>query len=230
MVLFSAMSRLYCKSDYSEIDDLKSSAFPAREKSRKKLSKSHIDSAFLSFLCSNNKLFYGRNSITKLYDLLSVKLGKETAENLTNFIETKINQGLESKISILATKEDLAKFTISENKSFANFTISANENFAKFTISANESFANFTISANENFAKFTISANENFANFTLAIKEEFVKFKEETKEDLARLKLDVAGLDGKIKESKGETIKWMFLFWIGQVAATFGFILLFLKK
>jgi hypothetical protein len=34
---------------------------------------------------------------------------------------------------------------------------------------------------------------------------------------------------GKIAEAKAELIKWMFIFWIGQVAATFGFILLFLK-
>jgi len=37
-----------------------------------------------------------------------------------------------------------------------------------------------------------------------------------TKEDLAKQKADI--------------IKWMFIFWIGQVAVTFGFILLFLKK
>ncbi len=30
--------------------------------------------------------------------------------------------------------------------------------------------------------------------------------------------------------SRTDLVKWMFLFWIGQVAATFGFILLFLKK
>ncbi len=35
-----------------------------------------------------------------------------------------------------------------------------------------------------------------------------------TKEDLAR----------------ADIIKWMFISWIGQVAVTFGFILLFLKK
>ena len=34
-------------------------------------------------------------TLTKLYDLLSAKLGKETAENLTNFIENKINNELE---------------------------------------------------------------------------------------------------------------------------------------
>lgn len=48
-------------------------------------------------------------SITKLYDLLSVKLGKETAENLTTFIDNKINQQLESQSNILATKEDISK-------------------------------------------------------------------------------------------------------------------------
>lgn len=78
-------------------------------------------------------------SITKLYDLLSVKVGKETAENLTIFIEEKIKTEVEGKTSILATKADLAK-------------------------------------------------------------------------------------------DKAEIIKWMFIFWIGQVIATFGFILLFLKK
>src|SRR6185312_3494346 len=29
---------------------------------------------------------------------------------------------------------------------------------------------------------------------------------------------------------KAEMIKWMFIFWIGQINATFGFILLYLKK
>jgi hypothetical protein len=48
-------------------------------------------------------------TLTKLYDLLSTKLGKETAENLTNFIDNKISHELESKTTIFATKEDLAK-------------------------------------------------------------------------------------------------------------------------
>jgi len=48
-------------------------------------------------------------TITKLYDLISVKLGKETAENLTIFIENKIKNEVVSNASNLATKEDLAK-------------------------------------------------------------------------------------------------------------------------
>lgn len=78
-------------------------------------------------------------SLTRLYDLLSSNPGKETAENLTTFIETKINEEVQNKTHLLVTKEDLAN-------------------------------------------------------------------------------------------AKAETIKWMFIFWIGQVVATFGFILLFLKN
>ncbi len=76
---------------------------------------------------------------------MSDKMGKETAENLTNFIEENINKGLENKTQILATKDEIAAVNL------------------------------------------------------------------------------------KIEQSKAEVIKWMFIFWIGQVIATFGFILLFLK-
>jgi hypothetical protein len=82
-------------------------------------------------------------TITKLYDLISIKLGKETAENLTIFIEEKIKSEVDTKASILATKEDLAR---------------------------------------------------------------------------------------EIGNTKAELIKWMFIFWVGQVIATFGFILLFMNK
>ena len=85
-------------------------------------------------------------TITKLYELVSVKLGKETAENLTTFIGEKISSEVDIKTSILATKEDLG------------------------------------------------STNT------------------------------------KIEASKAELMKWMFVFWVGQVINIFGLILLFLKK
>jgi len=89
-------------------------------------------------------------SITKLYSILSEKVGKETAESLTDYVENKIKLEVERKSDILATKQDLAQLEIK--------------------------------------------------------------------------------LTEKLLEAKADTIKWMFIFWIGQVIATFGFILLFLKK
>jgi len=92
-------------------------------------------------------------SITQLYALLSEKVGKETAENLTGYIEEKIKDEVKTQSNTLATKEDIAL-----------------------------------------------------------------------------LKQDINNVELKIAETRADMIKWMFIFWIGQVAVTFGFILLFLKK
>jgi hypothetical protein len=92
-------------------------------------------------------------SITHLYTLLSEKVGKETAENLTDYIEDKIKEEVQIQSNILATKQD-------------------------------------------------------FIN----------------------LKQDIAAVELRLTEKIADMIKWMFIFWVGQVAVTFGFILLFLKK
>ncbi|HVS91904.1 MAG TPA: hypothetical protein VHE59_07740 [Mucilaginibacter sp.] len=41
---------------------------------------------------------------------------------------------------------------------------------------------------------------------------------------------DIANVRREIGEVKADVIKWMFIFWIGQVGATLGILLLFLKK
>ena len=86
-------------------------------------------------------------TITRLYDLVSLKLGRETAENLTTFIEEKIKCEVDTKTSILATKEDLAR--------------------------------------------------------------------------------EIGAANAKIETSKTELLRWMFVFWIGQMAAM---IMLFMRK
>jgi hypothetical protein len=48
-----------------------------------------------------------------------------------------------------------------------------------------------------------------------------------TKDDLAKVKYDLSREIGNVK---ADTIKWMFIFWIGQVGATMAILLLFLKK
>jgi hypothetical protein len=44
-----------------------------------------------------------------------------------------------------------------------------------------------------------------------------------TKDDLAKVKYDLS-------KEIGGSIKWMFIFWIGQVGATLAIVFLFLKK
>ena len=65
---------------------------------------------------------------------------------------------------------------------------------------------------------------------TLATKEDIASLRAEivdTREEIANLRYDIRKEMG---EHKADNFKWMFIFWIGQIAATFGFILLFMKK
>jgi hypothetical protein len=54
-------------------------------------------------------------TLTELYSLLTEKVGKETAENLTTYIESKIDKEVEHTTRHLSSKEDLAK-GLSETK------------------------------------------------------------------------------------------------------------------
>jgi hypothetical protein len=55
-----------------------------------------------------------------------------------------------------------------------------------------------------------------------------------TKHDLRLAKDDlrkeISDVRKEIGEAKTDTIKWMFIFWVGQVGATLAIVLLFLKK
>jgi hypothetical protein len=48
-----------------------------------------------------------------------------------------------------------------------------------------------------------------------------------TKDDVANVRYELAK---DIAESKADTIKWMFIFWIGQIGATLAIVALYVKK
>lgn len=62
-------------------------------------------------------------SITQLYSLLSDKLDKDTAENLTSYIEAKVDKTAVNKTSHLASKDDLANTKIDMIKWFVGLFI-----------------------------------------------------------------------------------------------------------
>jgi uncharacterized Zn ribbon protein len=117
-------------------------------------------------------------SLTRLYELLVPKLGKEATECLITFNENKTKSEVENACKYLATKDDIS-----------------------------------------------------------IIKDSICSIKETIaliKGDLGSINQKLDGfdekIDAKVNRSQMETIRWMFAFWVTQLAATFGFILLFMKK
>lgn len=57
-----------------------------------------------------------------------------------------------------------------------------------------------------------------------------IKDELENKTQLFATKADISMLEVRIERSKAEIVKWMFIFWIGQMVGLFGLILLFVRK
>jgi hypothetical protein len=75
--------------------------------------------------------------------------------------------------------------------------------------------------------------NENAENITAFITETVKEDVYNVKEDLNNSIKNFATKDElkkEIAEAKAELIKWMFIFWVGQLAATFGLLYFFIKK
>jgi hypothetical protein len=51
-----------------------------------------------------------------------------------------------------------------------------------------------------------------------------------TKDDIANVKEDIVKVNLNLSNRIGDMVKWMFIFWVGQVGATLAIIFLFLKK
>ncbi len=76
-----------------------------------------ISGAIDKFVIQYNYFIMKAISITKLYDLLISKVGREPAEYIANFVEDKLNDEFETKSKMMATKDDLTKFATKDDLS-----------------------------------------------------------------------------------------------------------------
>ena len=127
--------------------------------------------------------------------------GGETSENLTTFIEEKIRSEMENNTFIFATKTDL--FSVKESLSADLFATKG-------------SFSADLFATKESLSADLFATKESLSADLFAVKEELVE--------------KISAIENKVTEQRADLIKWMFLFWVGQLAAMFGLVLLFLKK
>lgn len=65
---------------------------------------------------------------------------------------------------------------------------------------------------------------------TLATKEDLRITKDDLRKEINIVKDDLAKFKYDLSKDIGNSVKWMFIFWIGQVGATMAIIFLYLKK
>jgi hypothetical protein len=76
----------------------------------------------------------------------------------------------------------------------------------------------------------TLATRDDIAGVRKEIGDVRVDLRKEIGDVKADLRKEIGDVKAKISEAGADNLKWMFIFWIGQVAATLGTIFLFLKK
>lgn len=151
-------------------------------------------------------------SVTQLYEQLAKGMGKETAENLCSYINGKIKEGLEDQTKILATKVDIEQLRLATKVDIDQLRATTRKDFEELRL----------------------ATKVDIDQLRAATKQDIAELRAATKEDIASLRMvtkeDMTAVLVKISENKAETMRWMFIFWVGQVAATFGLLMMFLKR
>ena len=150
-------------------------------------------------------------SVTQLYEQLTKGVGKETAENLCFYINGKIKEELEDQTKILSTKEDISGLKL---------------DIEQLRAATKEDVAGLKM----DIEQLRMTTKGDVASLKMDIEQLRIATKLDIEHLRAATKEDMAAVLIKMSENKAETMRWMFIFWVGQVAATFGLLMMFLKR
>ena len=127
----------------------------------------------------------------QLYQLFKDKIGEKEAEAMVTFVDERVTEGVKE-----ATKQNLNVLTTKDDLA----------------------------ATNEKIANLRTELKTDNANMRAELKTEIANLRTELKTDNSimrtELKTDIANLRTEIANTKAEMIKWMFLFWLGQLAAS----------
>lgn len=144
-----------------------------------------------------------------LFNTLKKSLGEEQAQIVVEGMKTQVKEALENSKSVLATKSDLYELR--------------NELKEDINELRNELKDDITAVRNE--------LKEDINGLRIELKDDIATVRSELKGDINavrnELKGDIAGLEVKIEKMRSDVIKWMFIFWAGQLAAIFGLLRVF---
>jgi len=131
--------------------------------------------------------------------------GEDQAKKIITYFENADNVAIEREVAIktnaLATKEDL--------------------------FATREDLIKEIGSVRKDLTREISSVRNDLTKEIGSLKEEIAKEMGGVRKDFAQ---EIGILRAETANGKADMIKWMFIFWIGQIAATFGLIILYLKK
>ncbi len=138
-----------------------------------------------------------------LFNTLKASLGEEQAQIVVEGMKMQVKEALENSKSVLATKEDLFGLR-SELKG---------------------DISSLRVELKEDMHALRDELKGDISSLRVELKQDLHVLRDELKGDISALRVelkgDIASLDVKIEKTRADMIKWMFIFWISQLAAIF---------
>ncbi|MFQ5633425.1 MAG: LA_3696 family protein [bacterium] len=147
--------------------------------------------------------------------VLRDKLGENGAEALASVVNDAIANSQNGFIQIVEERfsrklaEEIGKFRAEVSESIANLRTEFKENMANMRAEFKEDMANMRTEFSKELANMRAEFNTKFA----AIDTKF-----------AAIDTKFAGIDTKFAEQKASLLRWMFIFWLTQMAAFLGIV------
>jgi len=143
----------------------------------------------------------------EIYEALKDKIGEDSAKTLLEFIDLRVEKEVERKKDILATKQNIAGLEVKIEQS--------------------------SLATKQDMAELRSEMKEDIAQLRSEMKQDIAELRSEMKQDMAELrsemKQDIAQLEVKIERVRADLIRWMFIFWAGQIGALIAILALFFK-
>ncbi|QEC52948.1 hypothetical protein EDD80_105160 [Anseongella ginsenosidimutans] len=146
-------------------------------------------------------------STAKMYDLLSVKIGKQTAETLLVFIRENIKEEMMHRINALATNENLFKVNGMLKDKINLVHTELKENIATVRAELKEDIAAVRTELKEDISAVRTALKEDIAAVRTELKEDIAAVRTELKQDIAavrsELKEDISGVNTALTKEMG---------------------------
>lgn len=110
------------------------------------------------------------------------------------------------------------------DRRFADVETKWEQRFAEFETKAERRFAEFEVKWERRFAELETKWERRFAEFEVMWERRFVALEAKVEQRTFELRQEILGLradsEVAIERTRADLIRWMFLFWLGSVAAS----------
>jgi uncharacterized protein YdcH (DUF465 family) len=175
-------------------------------------------------------------AIVNVPKALRDKLGEEGAEALVQLINLATDQTKADVLVLAGEKyerwlaEEGAKLGNRLAEEGARLDRRVAEEGARFDSRLTEEAARLDHRITEEVAKLDRKLAEEVGKLERRITEEAARLDRRITEEVAKLEGSIAGIRTQIADVRADLLRWMFVFWVGQIGALLGILFAFFRK